>query len=121
MSESVVAGPLLSDPQHYRLTLGTSPSRVESFFPANGSLKTRMFRVCNKHSSRFLAYTTTARGASAPTITASAADSVNADEGTPIPPLAVERIAVGSDKDLWLVASAASTPCQVTEYDENVR
>jgi hypothetical protein len=107
--------------------LGTTPVRVPT--PASTGFTGSIARQCvvtnRSASSAYVAYLLTS--AASPSFTASAAGAIAATDGTPVFPLsqsfvnfkAASTPSVGLH--LWLVASAGSTPVQLTAYDTEVR
>lgn len=99
--------------------LGTTPFKFAAPTASSFAL-TRLLQVTNKHATNYLAFYPSATTGS-PTFVASATGVIAATEGINVGPGASYFLNLKGDVDLWLVASAVSTPIQVVAYDKAVR
>ena len=77
--------------------------------PSIGNIR---IKIVNPSTTATIAWTVVEQGAAAPTITADYA----ATGGSAIPPGGVEYFVIPTNRDLYVVASAAATSCNVTSF-----
>lgn len=103
--------------------LGTVPVVLAAFTSASNFTGIRSICISNKHSTQGVAFMTTTSGS--PSFTASANGSCATTDGVPVLPLAqyfFNYATTGaSGLQLWLVASAVSTPVTVSVWDKEIR
>jgi hypothetical protein len=114
-------GPLEALPTFFNTTtLGTTPVSVTLPTrpvmagntvtpPSIGNIR---IKIVNPSAAATIAWTVVKAGAAAPTITADYA----ATGGSAIPPGGVEYFVIPTNRDLYVVASAAATSCNVTSF-----
>lgn len=83
--------------------------------------KIRRCCITNKSAAAYVSFILADASTVSPTLTASASGSIGANEGNPIGPGAQYFINFSGKLNLWLVASAASTPVQVAVYDTDIK
>lgn len=116
MASVNVRAPFSTIPIFYNLTLDSvTPQRVAG--PAVVS-QCRSLRILNCNSVKVVAWTLVKQGVAAPTMTASAPDSIGTNDKTKIFALGSQIVDLWGGFDLLLIGSASTTFCSVTEFDE---
>jgi hypothetical protein len=98
----------------YNINLSTLPLKVPS--PASNEFKqVCRYEITNGHSASYVAFALST--AASPAFVSSVAGIIAPTEGHRVFPLSAKSFVTFSDLPLWIVASAASTPVQVIQYN----
>ncbi len=101
------------------VSLGTTPVRMPGFTASSTLIGLRQAIMTSKATTAFVAWLLT--DATSPTFVASIDGTVAATDGVQLRPLSSRELAFPSSLNLWLVASAATTPVQVALFDSVVK
>lgn len=100
--------------------LTTTPVKFGAASSASPNVAVRLLQITNKHASAYVSFMPSVTTGS-PVFVASAAGVIAATEGINVGPGSSYFLNLKGGVDLWLVASAGSTPVQVVAYDKAVR